>query len=78
MNKPKLLVLIPNFGTHQSEYLDIVLSEYEKFEKIKVDIVLFSTNGYENKFNINLTQKRIDTKGSHFRMVFNLYMNFTM
>lgn len=60
MDKPKLLVLIPNFETHQSEYLDIVLSEYEKFEKIKVDIVLFSTEKYENKFNINLTQKIFD------------------
>lgn len=61
MSKPKLLVCIPNFGTHQKEYLNKVLSEYEKFDKIDVDVVLFSTDEFNNTFNINLTQKIFDT-----------------
>ena len=61
MDNQRLLVLIPNFGTHQNNYLDNVLSEYENYTKIDVDIVLFSTHHYENNFNINLTQIICDT-----------------
>lgn len=60
MSKLKLLACIPNFGTHQKQYLDKVLYEYEKFDKVDVDVVLFSTDKFDNTFNINLTQKIFD------------------
>jgi hypothetical protein len=61
MNKQNLLVLIPNFGIHQTNYLNTVLSEYENYDEINVDVILFSTHNYENTFNISLTQILYDT-----------------
>jgi len=47
-NKNKILVLIPNYGIHQINYLHKILREYSKFKKITPKIILFSTNITEN------------------------------
>ena len=57
----KLLVLIPNFGSSQNYYLDIILKEYKNFNSIDVEVFLFTTEEYINKTNIKLTQILCDS-----------------
>ena len=62
-----LLVLIPNYGNHQKIYLKELLKEYDSFNKIKVKIILFSTEDLDLSeyssdisniiFNVNIGAK---------------------
>jgi len=49
MKKIKILVGIPNFGSHQDNYLEKVLYEYEKFKEIEPTVCVCHTESYTGK-----------------------------
>lgn len=59
---PTLLVLIPNYRTHQVEYLYKVLEEYSKYTQIAPTVVLLSTDATKNleKYNYPVEEQVFD------------------
>jgi len=57
----KLLTLIPNFGSHQYQYLERVLLEYTKFNTIDVKVVIFTTEDINIDMNLNVDIIKYDS-----------------